>query len=64
MVRNPYNFLAIAFSGIDMRRLIADIVAFKEILAEDYEAEEVHKKWSAFGGPCLDITTKYAMRIR
>jgi hypothetical protein len=25
---------------------------------------EVHEKWVAFGGPCLDITTKYAQRMR
>jgi hypothetical protein len=59
-----HNFLAIALSGIDMRQLIADQVAFKEYLAMEYKAKEVDKKWSAIGRPCLDITSKYAMRIR
>jgi hypothetical protein len=27
-------------------------------------AEEVHEKWVAFGRPCLDITSRYAMRMR
>ena len=58
------NFLAIALSGIDVRRLISDMVAFKDVLAEDYEPEEVTKKLSVFGGPCLNITSRYAMRIR
>jgi hypothetical protein len=47
-----------------MGQIIVDTVAFKVILAEDYEPEEVLKKWCAFGGPCLNITSKYAMRIR
>lgn len=47
-----------------MLRLITDIVTFKEILADDYENEEVHKKWSAFGGRCLDITSKYNILTR
>lgn len=59
-----HDSFAIALSGIDMRQLTTDIVAFKEGLAIEYEREEAHKKWSAFGGPCLDITSKYAMRIR
>jgi hypothetical protein len=59
-----HNLLAIALSGIDMRRLIADAVDFKGNLAMEHEAKEVDKKWSAFGRPCLSITSKYAMRIR
>jgi hypothetical protein len=58
-----HNILAITLSGIDMRRLIADVVAFKEDLAKEHEAEEVDEKWNAFGRPCLNITSKYRMRI-
>jgi len=58
-----HNFLAFALSRIDMRRLIPDVVAFKENLALVHEDEEVDKKWNAFGRPCLNITSKYRMRI-
>jgi hypothetical protein len=47
-----------------MRRLIADAVALKDDLGLEYEKEEVDEKWSAFGRPCLAITSKYAMRRR
>jgi hypothetical protein len=59
-----HNFLVIALSGIDMRYLIADAVAFKSNLAIDHEDEEVDKMWDDIGRPCLNITSKYAMRIR
>ena len=59
-----HNFLAIALSRIDMRQLIADAVAFKLNLAMEHEDEEVDKMWNAIGRPCLNITSKYAMRIR
>jgi hypothetical protein len=37
------------------------MVAFKEILTTEREAKE---KWDAFGESCLDITSKYAIRVR
>jgi hypothetical protein len=45
------------------RRLISDPVRLKEVLAMEYENKDVDRKWSDFGRPCLDITSKYAMRI-
>ena len=59
-----HNFLVVAISGIDMRRSIADLVGFKEVLAMEHEADEVDERWSAFGRPFLNITSEYAMRIR
>jgi len=58
-----HNFLTIALSGIDMRRLIVDVVALNDVLARDHEAE-ARKTFGAFRGPCINITSKYAMRIR
>jgi hypothetical protein len=41
------------------------MATFREVLEKDLEdKEEALEKWSAFGGPCLNITSKYAMRIR
>jgi hypothetical protein len=39
----------------------ADAVSFKEILTMGEEAQE---KWDDFGGPCLNITSRYAIRMR
>ncbi|KAI0003292.1 hypothetical protein BJV74DRAFT_522612 [Russula compacta] len=46
--------------------LPCDGPAFKEVLAMGQEAtdREIHEKFVAFGGPCLDITSRYAMRMR
>lgn len=46
--------------------LPCDGVAFKEVLVMDQEldADEVHKKWLSFGRAFLDVTSKYAMRMR
>ncbi|KAI0290458.1 P-loop containing nucleoside triphosphate hydrolase protein [Russula brevipes] len=44
-----------------------DAVEFKGALAEAMDldaADEVHEKWVAFGRPCLNITSRYAMRMR
>jgi len=41
--------------------LPSDAVSFKEVLAMGEEALE---KWDAFGGPFLNITSKYAIRMR
>ena len=44
----------------------ADGVSFKEVLVmgEELDADTAHEKWLAFGRPFLDITSKYAMRMR
>lgn len=44
--------------------LPCDQVTFKEELAKEYEDDlKVDRKWNAFGRPCLNITSKYGMRI-
>ncbi|KAH8980804.1 hypothetical protein EDB92DRAFT_224457 [Lactarius akahatsu] len=46
--------------------LPGDGVAFKEVLmmGQELDADESHDKWVAFGRPFLDVTSKYAMRLR
>ncbi|KAH9053886.1 hypothetical protein EDB87DRAFT_1704563 [Lactarius vividus] len=43
-----------------------DAVTFKEVLmmGPELDADESHDKWVAFGRPFLDVTSKYAMRLR
>ena len=33
-------------------------------MGEELDADTAHQKWLAFGGPFLDVTSKYAMRMR
>ncbi|KAI9508471.1 hypothetical protein F5148DRAFT_1195917 [Russula earlei] len=44
--------------------LPSDAVAFRDVLAMNHDEMSVQEKWAAFGGPCLDITSKYAMLMR
>ncbi|KAI0303432.1 hypothetical protein B0F90DRAFT_1710972 [Multifurca ochricompacta] len=44
--------------------LPCDSATFKGVLEMEEEATEVHEKWIAFGGPCLNITSKYALSMR
>ncbi len=62
----PCNFARrISLSKAD-ELLAADGVAFKEVLVmgQELDADETHDKWLAFGGSFLDVTSKYAMRLR
>jgi len=33
-------------------------------MSEGLDDAEIHRKWVAFGGPFLNVTSKYAMRMR
>ena len=59
-----------ARASLTLRRLtgtgFADGVSFKEalVMSEVLDEDTAHEKWLAFGRPFLDITSKYAMRMR
>ena len=62
-------YFSLVLVRLSLRRLtnwLADVISFKEalVMGEELDDDAAHNKWLAFGGPFLDVTSKYAMRMR